>query len=236
MDRRRARSPAAHVVGQASGAELHRQPPSASRSISLPRRVLRKLVGASVISLSRKCGKSPRSMSRVVISARGEVGVGDRQRRAVVGQAVDAVERAGPRAVEHHDLAPAGRGVVGVGRRLAVHAHVAVGLLDHAVGLAGHDVGVVGQADVEGLAAAPQGEEQLVGLGGWPGADGHRALEAGDRRAEGARRGRRPRPTRRATRVGITLASVVISGAIRRPSSALRSAKLSTSPLSAATT
>ena len=45
-----------------------------------------------------------------------------------------------------------------------------------------------------------------------------------------------PSATRRATRVGMTLASVVISGAMRRPSSALRSAKLSTSPLSAAMT
>jgi hypothetical protein len=45
-----------------------------------------------------------------------------------------------------------------------------------------------------------------------------------------------PSATRRATRVGITLASVVISGAICSPSSALRSAKLSTSPLSAAMT
>ncbi|CAB5057991.1 unannotated protein [freshwater metagenome] len=34
-----------------------------------PRMVLRKLRGASVISFSRKCGASPRSMSRVVTSA-----------------------------------------------------------------------------------------------------------------------------------------------------------------------
>ena len=49
-------------------------------------------------------------------------------------------------------------------------------------------------------------------------------------------RGRRPRRRAGLTRVGMTLASVVISGAMRRPSSALRSAKLSTSPLSEATT
>ena len=36
--------------------------------------------------------------------------------------------------------------------------------------------------------------------------------------------------------VGMTLASVVISGAMARPSVALRSAKLSTSPLSTAVT
>ena len=40
-----------------------------SRSTILPRRVLAKLSGASVISLSRKCGASPRLMSRVVTSA-----------------------------------------------------------------------------------------------------------------------------------------------------------------------
>ncbi len=39
-------------------------------STSLPRSVLRKDAGASPISFSRKCGCSPRSMSRVVICAR----------------------------------------------------------------------------------------------------------------------------------------------------------------------
>ena len=40
-----------------------------SRSMILPRNVLRKLSGASVISLSKKCGAAPRSISRVVTSA-----------------------------------------------------------------------------------------------------------------------------------------------------------------------
>jgi hypothetical protein len=40
----------------------------------------------------------------------------------------------------------------------------------------------------------------------------------------------------RDTSVGMTLASVVISGAMRRPAAALRSAKLSTSPLRTAVT
>ena len=51
-----------------------RTPTSARNRPSLstirPRIVLRKLSGASEISLSRKCGASPRSMSRVVTSAR----------------------------------------------------------------------------------------------------------------------------------------------------------------------
>jgi hypothetical protein len=45
-----------------------------------------------------------------------------------------------------------------------------------------------------------------------------------------------PPASLRDTSVGMTLASVVISGAMRRLSAAFRSAKLSTSPLSAATT
>src|SRR5690606_31700789 len=88
-------------------------------------------------------------------AGRAQVVGRDGQRRAVVGDALDALERAGPPAVEHDDLAPAGGGVGRVGRRLAVHAQVAVGQLDDAVGLAGDDVGVLGQPDVEGLAAAP---------------------------------------------------------------------------------
>ena len=65
-----------------------------SRSTTLPRSVLRNDAGASEISLSRKCGKSPRSMSRVVISACCELVVVHRQRRAVERVPLDAVERA----------------------------------------------------------------------------------------------------------------------------------------------
>ena len=61
------RRPARTSSGSVSGPRPTASPPS--RSTSLPRSVLRKLAGDSVISLSRKCGNSPRSMSRVVIWA-----------------------------------------------------------------------------------------------------------------------------------------------------------------------
>ena len=51
---------------ESSGSSTSNRP---SDSMSLPRNVLRNEPGASVISLSRKCGKVPRSMSRVVIWA-----------------------------------------------------------------------------------------------------------------------------------------------------------------------
>ena len=108
---------------------------------------------------------------------RDDVVLGHGQRRAVVGDPLDALERAGAIAVEQEDLAPAGVGVVGVGRGLAVHADVARRLLDQAVGLGRHDVGVAGEADVERLARAAEGEEQRVGPVGDGGGDGHRALE-----------------------------------------------------------
>ncbi len=57
--------------------------------------------------------------------------------------------------------------------------------LDHSVRLAGDDVGVVGHPDVERLAAAAQGQQQLVGLGAGRRGDGHRPLEAGHGVAEG---------------------------------------------------
>ncbi len=56
------------AAGRASAPRLTARAPS--RSTSLPRSVLRKLSGASVISLSRKWGNPARSMSRVVICAR----------------------------------------------------------------------------------------------------------------------------------------------------------------------
>ena len=102
--------------------------------------------GASVISFSRKCGASPRSMSRVVISAVTTSAALDgqlacRRRRS----RVDAVERRRRGRVEHDHLTAAARRR----RRLAVHAQVALGLLDHAVRLAGDDEAVLGEADVE---------------------------------------------------------------------------------------
>ena len=70
-------------------------------------RLAEAVAGASLISLRRKCGESPRSMSRVVTSAVGDLGLGDRQLGAVVGQPADAVELAGVGAVEHEHLAAA---------------------------------------------------------------------------------------------------------------------------------
>ena len=113
-----------------------------------------------------------------------DVVVADRHRRAVVGDPVDAGELAGVAPVEHEHLAPAGRRVVGVGRRLAVHAHVARRLLDEPVRLGGDDEAVLGEPDVEGLARAAQGEQHAVGVVGGVGGDGDRALEGGDRRPE----------------------------------------------------
>ena len=63
-----AASRAATSGGSARSPTAARSSPS-SPSWSLPRTVLAKLSGDSVISLSRKCGASPRSMSRVVTSA-----------------------------------------------------------------------------------------------------------------------------------------------------------------------
>ena len=106
-----------------------------------------------------------------------QVALGDRQFGAVVGPAADALDRAGLRGVEHHDLAPAARGVVGVGRGLAVHPQEVGGLLDHAVRLRGDDERVLGHADVERLAAAAQRQHELLGVGRAGRGDGHGALE-----------------------------------------------------------
>ena len=91
----------------------------------------------------------------------------DRQAGSVVRETHDPVEFAGVVAVEHHDLAAV----------LAVHAHVPRRLLDHAVGLARHDVAVVGEADVEPLSTAAEGEEQLRGRLGAGDADRHGPFE-----------------------------------------------------------
>ncbi len=164
----------------------------------------------------------------------GQLGGRHGQRGPVVGPAFDALEPARSVAVQAHDLTPRGR-VGRIGGHLTVEAQVGVGLLDDAVGLAGHDVGILGQTDVQGLTTPAQREEEVVRRLGGAGGDGHRSLELVDRPPEGlddlGAVGHR-----RDARVGITLASVVISSAIRSASLALRSAKLSTSPLSTAVT
>ncbi len=152
-------------------------------STILPRSVLRKLCGASVISFSRKCGASPRSMSRVVTWAVTTSLSANRQVAAVVGHPADARQLAGPGAFQHEHLAAAARGRHG----LAVDAQEVGRLLDHAVGLAGDDEHVVAEADVQRLAAAAQGEEHLVGRLRSLRGDGDAALELGHRAAEGLR-------------------------------------------------
>ncbi len=156
------------------------RPPTAARSRPpssveiLPRNVLAKLSGDSLISLSRKCGASPRSMSRVVTSVRRQVARDDRERRAVVGEPRHAVERAGAIRIEADQL-PAG---------LAVEAQVVTGLLDDPVGLAGDDEAVLGEADVDTLSAAAQGEQHPPGGRGRHRPDRHRPLEPTHRAPE----------------------------------------------------
>jgi hypothetical protein len=67
---------------------------------------------------------------------------------------------------------------------LPVEADVARRLLDHAVRLAGDDEAVVGEADVEPLAAAVQREQHRVGRLRAHRPDRDRSLERGDRAAE----------------------------------------------------
>ena len=71
MTRMRVIEPAASRAATSAGSA--RSPTAArnspSRSTIFPRNVLPRLSGDSVSSLRRKCGKSPRSMSRVVTSA-----------------------------------------------------------------------------------------------------------------------------------------------------------------------
>ncbi len=102
--------------------------------------------GDSPISLSRKCGASPRSMSRVVTSAVTTSASRDGQL---------ACRRSARRRMPV-ELAGIGRRRARRSRRRARRpsARTAIGLLDHAVRLARHDVAVVGETDVQPLAAA----------------------------------------------------------------------------------
>ena len=169
-------------------------------------------------------------MSRVVTSAIGQVVLGHRHRRAVVAVAGDPGERAGRGAVEGDELAAV----------LAVEAEVTIGLLDDAVGLAGDDVAVFGDADVDALAAAAQGEHHRAGTGGAGRTDRDRAIEPGDGAAErlddtvpiGAR-GRAVAGDERRDHLGV---GGDRSGDAQAVGAALRSAWLSTSPLSTPTT
>ena len=105
---------------------------------------------------------------------------GDGQRRAVVGEALHTGQLASVCGVEHEHLAATARRR----RSLAIDAQVAGGLFHDAVGLAGNDEAVVGEADVQGLAAAAQGEIQLLGFRCRSCADCNAALERCHRAAE----------------------------------------------------
>ena len=156
-------------------------------------------------------------MSRVVISAAATSCFGDRELGAVVSHAADARRACRPVARRARRSGRGCRlGFVRVAGRLAVEAQVRGRLLDHAVRLAGHDERVVGQADVERLAAAAQRELEPVGIAGGGRADRDGAVERGDRPAE--RLGRlEPLAEAAAISVGMTFASVVISGRIVEP-------------------
>ena len=104
----------------------------------------------------------------------------NRKRTPVVAGPPHPAQAPGVQTIEPNDLAL---------RRLPVHSYVPGRLLDQAVGFARHHVGVLGQADVERLARAAQGQIHLVGNGGAGCRDRHRALEAGDRAAERLRHG-----------------------------------------------
>src|SRR5690606_32330126 len=111
---------------------------------------------------------------------RGQLGGRDWQRRAVEGEALDAGERSGAAPAEAQDLPTARRRVVRIAGRLAVHAQVARAVLDDAVRLARDDGRILGQPDVQRLAAATQREQQLVRVLGAARRDRRRALEGRD--------------------------------------------------------
>ena len=136
-------------------------------------------LGQAVGRLGDLLEQEVRAVAAVDVAGRhlghGDVGLGRpaaRSRRSRGGGCPST--RAGGGGVEHDDLAAV----------LAVEADVALGLLDDAVRLAGHDVAVVGEADVDALAAAVERQVQAARLVGGGGPDGDRALERRHRAAE----------------------------------------------------
>ena len=103
----------------------------------------------------------------------GHIVLGDRQRASVIRPSDYPVERPGQRTIQLQDLAPAGPRIIRIGRCLAIHPDELSRQLHHPVGLRGHDIGVLGQAHVETLAAASQGEEEPVGRVTGRRPDGH---------------------------------------------------------------
>ena len=207
-----ARSRARSVVRAASRAE-HARRACRRRSTIRPRSVLRNDAGASEISFRRKCG----NVAAVDVAGRDlgvlELVARDRERRCRRRRCGSMPSRVPACAASRTTIWPAvADGALGVGRRLAVEPQVRRGLLDEAVRLARDDERVLGEPDVQRLAAAAQREEQPVGRRRRPArAIATRALERGDRRAERLVERRARRRARRDTSAGITLASVVIS-------------------------
>ena len=142
--------------------------------------------GASVISLSRKCG----DVAAVDVAGRDLRRAA--RRRRVTGSVGAVVGRAGrclssvPAASARRARRPGPRLAAGrLERRLAVEAQVRGRLLDHAVRLAGDDERVLGRARRTApgrcpAARAAAGRARSATLA----RDGDRALERGDRRAE----------------------------------------------------
>ena len=109
----------------------------------------------------------------------------DRKVTSVIGVPADPLD--GPRqgGVQLHDLSPAGSRFVRIGRRLAVHPEEVAGHLHHPVRLAGHHEGILGEAHVEALAAAPQGQQQAIRCVADHRPDGQRTLEGAHGPPEG---------------------------------------------------
>src|SRR5262249_56166248 len=105
---------------------------------------------------------------------------GEGGRGGVVGEGGNRGGLGGGGGLEADDLASGGAGPLRVGGGLAVHPQVGASLLDEPIGLAGHDERVLGQADVQRLAAAPQREQDPFRPVGGPGRDRDRPLERGD--------------------------------------------------------
>ena len=178
--------PLAHQVRKHLGADLDAEPTvafhelGAQRLAEGPRRL-----GDLLEQVVRVV--TPVDVARRDLRVR-EIGLGGRERCAVVGEPQYRAELARVARVEYHDLAATPR-VVRLGRRLAVETQVGLCLLDESVRFAGDDVGVLGEPDVETLAAPAQREEDLARRGGRVRTDRDRPLERSHGLAERIRWG-----------------------------------------------
>ena len=140
------------------------------------------------------------------------------------------------RAVEDDDLTAAGVRVLRVGGRVAVEAQVACGSARRGRTARRRRRSSRRPARRRALGRCPAGRAGR--WSGWVAALAPMATEPSKLATVSRKAVVRSAPSARRcdTRVGMTLASVVISAARRSPSAAFRSAKLSTSPLRAAVT